>query len=496
MIKTEYISNKKNLSRKGEARKFRVVVIGGGISGLSSAYHLRELCIDNKIPLELIVLEKSERLGGLISSKTINNFIIEEGPDSFNNKKKSAINLINRIGIKSNIIFANEKADKVYVYKNKKLIPIPDRFMIAQTSFCALVSSKLFSLKGKFRIILETLLPRNSLKIDESVASFFRRRFGEEVFRLVAEPLFGGIYSSDTNNLSMQATLPHLLALEKQYGSIIKGMRRNKIYDNSNIENKRLKNSMFVSFRNGMQHLTDTLANQIPKESVKLNKMVRKIKMKNEKWQVITSSNEVIDTDCVIIATPATNAAKILREFNPLLANCLSDIEYVSTVTINLIYKREGILNDISGSGFIVPKSEDLPVSACTFSSIKFSGRTPANNILMRCFIGGEMKPEIYKKDDSWFIEEAHESISRVFGIESRPIFKLVSRNSQSIPQYMLGHVNRVSRIFNLTEQYPNLQLAGNAYNGVGIPDCIKSGENAAKNIFKYIKSKENSVNL
>jgi len=490
VTKLEYTTNQ-NFRNK----PFRIVVIGGGISGLSSAYRLVELSLRNSISLEIIVLEKSGKLGGVISSKLINNFIIEEGPDSFNTKNKSAIDLCYRIGMKSDIIHTNDEARQIFVIYHDKLVPIPEGFFLAPTRLMPFLNSPLFSFQGKLRILMDIVIPRRNSQEDESVASFFKRRLGNEAFELVAQPLFSGIYSSDPNMLSMQATMPHFIIMEQEHRSIIRAMRGNLISNAMNNKNSKSPYNSFVSFKGGMQDLINTLASYLPKKSIQLNKVVQNITITNDGWRIVTKNNDIIDANGVIVATPSIQAATLVRGFDPLLADYLSEINYTSSVIINLVYKREDISHPLNGSGFVVPISEDLPILACTFSSVKFPGRTPPEMILLRCYMGGAINPEIYEKDESWLIDSAHNSICGVLGIKSKPIFKMISRNPQSMPQYMVGHLDHISQIYYMIRKYPGLQLAGNAYEGVGIPDCINSGEKAAEKLFEFIQYKKNLAN-
>jgi len=481
-----------NIIRK---KPFRVAVIGGGISGLSSAHHLAELSLKYSVPLEIIVLEKSGKLGGVISSKSVKNFIIEEGPDSFNINKHSAIDLCHRIGMNSDIIHANDKSKQIFVIYRENLLPIPEGFLLAPTRLIPFLKSPLFSLKGKMRILMDIVIPRRNSQKDESVASFIKRRFGKEAFKLVVQPLFSGIYSTDPDMLSMQATMPHFIKMEQEHGSIIWAMRSKIKFNYTENKNSASSNSSYVSFKRGMQDLVNTLASYMPKESIQLNKIVQEITLKEDGWKIVTSNNNEIDVNGVIIATPSIQAATFVRGFDPLLADYLLGIKYTSSVIINLVYKREDIPHPLNGSGFVVPKSEDLPILACTFSSVKFPRRTPPGMVLLRCYMGGDINSDIYEEDDTSLNNAAHKSICGVLGIRSKPIFTMIRRNPQSMPQYTVGHLDHISQIYYMIKKYPGLQLAGNAYEGVGIPDCIRSGENAAEKLFEFIQHGENIAN-
>lgn len=470
----------------------RVVIIGGGISGLSAANRLTELSLENKLELEFILLEGRNRLGGLISTKQIDDYIVEEGPDSFISTKPWALDLCTRIGSQSNIIQKNNEALHTFVLKNGELLTIPKEFfMFTPTNPLSLVTSPLFTWLGKLRMVMDLFLPPRKSQEDESVASFFRRRLGSEVLDLIVQPIISGIYAADTENLSIRATLPKLIEMEAQHGSLIKATRNlRKSYNSNKSKNNRPEYGQFVSFKAGMENLIEDLSKRLPKKTIQLNRFVTNIEMKKGVWRLVLNDRNIIDASGIIIAIPSNRAANLLKEFDPILSDNLSKIKYTSTTIINLAYNRKDISHKLNGSGFVVPKFEGLPILACTFSSVKFPGRAPPDTVLLRCFMADAKNPEISERDDSYLIETTHRIISNIIGIQSPPVFSIVSRNPQCMPQYTVGHLDNVARINDRTLKYPSLQLAGNAYGGVGIPDCIHSGETAAVNLFKHINNK------
>ena len=238
-----------------------------------------------------------------------------------------------------------------------------------------------------------------------------------------------------------------------------------------------------------MQDLTNTLAAFLPKESIQLNKIVDKITITKDGWRIVTSNNDIIDANGVIIVTPSIQTATLVRGFDPLLADYLSEIKYTSSVIINLVYKREDISHPLNGSGFVVPIGEDLPILACTFSSVKFPERAKPGMVQLRCVMGGSTYPEVFERDDTWLSTKAHSYLSNILGINSQPIFKMVSRNIKTFPQYTVGHLDLISRINSRVIKYPGLELSGNAYEGVGMPDCVQLGEKAAENLLNNIQS-------
>jgi len=470
----------------------RVVVIGGGITGLSAANRLVELSSEKKIKLDVLLLEGSNGLGGVISTKKEHGYIIEEGPDSFITTKPWALNLCNRIGLDSKLIHTSDKNRRTYVVHHGKLIPIPDGFMmLAPTRILPFLTTPLFSWSGKLRAALETVLPRKTDQRDESLASFVTRRLGREVLDRVAQPLICGIYTADPETLSLRATFPQFLEMETKHGSVIRAMLKDKQIS------KGLKNgesgarySLFVSFKEGMQTLVSTLASRLPQGTIRKNQMVELIHNSLKSWNVITKSGDNLSSDGVIIALPSYQASKLIKGFDPSLASDLSKIQYESSAVINLAYNIEDISHPLEAFGFVVPKVESRAILACSFTSIKFPGRSPQGIALFRCFMGGALDPEILQRDDPSLINMAHEELCELLGIVSKPLLKMATRYPKSMPQYKVGHLELIEGIKEKVNKYQTLQLAGNGFNGVGIPDCIHSGESAAKNIFYCLQRK------
>jgi oxygen-dependent protoporphyrinogen oxidase len=241
-----------------------------------------------------------------------------------------------------------------------------------------------------------------------------------------------------------------------------------------------------------MGELIDALASSLPEGDIQLNKPVKRIETAGNTWKILTNNNESIDANGVVIAVPTIYAAGLVKGFDPLLGDYLSQIKYASSVVVNLLYRREDISHPLDGVGFVVPKIEGLPISACSFSSLKFTGRAPPETVLLRCFMGEDISKEVHDKDDSYLSGAVHNKLSVLLGIISEPLFSMVKRNLQSMPQYAVGHLERIARINQRAERYPGMELAGNAYYGVGIPDCVRSGEEAAEKLFKHLERSSN----
>jgi oxygen-dependent protoporphyrinogen oxidase len=354
---------------------------------------------------------------------------------------------------------------------------------------------------------MDLLLPRRQENgaiegSDESLAQFVRRRLGGEALERMAQPMVGGIYTADPETLSLRATMPRFLEMERQHRSLILALRRNAKGARSNSqaaaqavnEASGVRYNLFLSFDQGMQMLTDTLAKNISvmtemnsrQSSIRLNTRVESVQLTHEndqtvKWRITTNAHVTLHADAVCLALPAYAAAKLMRDIDIQLASELEGIPYASSATINLAYKREDIPHPLDGFGFVVPFIEKRSILACTFSSVKFAGRAPDNCALLRVFVGGALQPEMLDLAEVELISRVRSDLRDLLGIERAPIFAEVSKWENSMPQYHLGHLARVAGIRARVASLPGLALAGNAYTGPGIPDCIKSGEKAAE---------------
>ena len=464
----------------------RIIVICGGISGLSAAHRLIELSSEKELPLDVILLETGERLGGVISTKHVDGFLVEEGPDSFITTKPSILDLCRRIGLDSQLIPTSSVYRRTFVVHRGGLLPIPEGFlMLAPVQFLPFLTSPLFSWHGKFRILFDLVLPRAKGRTDESLASFVTRRLGREALERVAQPLISGVYTADPEKLSLRATMPRFLEMEEEFGSVIRAMMHERHKTESRQSGARY--SLFMSFKEGMQTLVDALAVRLPEGSVRFNYGVRRVEITQKGWNVITEKGLELQADGVIITTPAYQVAFLVEGFDPSLTADLLYIQYASSAVINLAYRREDITHPLDGFGFVVPVVERRAIIACSFSSVKFPERAPEGCVLLRCFCGGALQPEVFENDDSSLVGLAHKEMSELLGAKTKPLFSSVSRYPRSMPQYRVGHLEHVAKINEKLMKHRGLALAGNAYNGIGIPDCVRSGESAAEAVIKAL---------
>lgn len=459
----------------------KIVVIGGGITGLSAAHRLTELKEQQGLDIEVLVIEKATKLGGTISTVNKNGFLIELGPDMFFTKRPWALNLSKRLGLESELIETNESKRGTYVLWKKRLVPVPEGFlMLAPSKIIPFLKTPLFSWTGKLRMMLDLFIAKKDSS-DESLASFVRRRFGNEALERVAQPMIGGIYTADPEKLSLKATMPQFIEMEQKHGSVIKGMLNNK---QDSKQDSGARYSQFLSFENGMQTLVNALQKSLVDESIFLEESVNHIDKNNKNWEIQTDKRR-LSVSGVIVTTPSYHAASLVKDIDTDLASELNFIEHASSAVVICAYKREQISHELNGFGFVVPNVEKSDLIACSFSSIKFDGRASKNYILIRAFVGGALNPKILELEDDQIIDRAKRELKEILKIKDDPKFSLITRYPNAMPQYHLGHLDKVADIQKRLLEYNGLEIAGNAYSGVGIPECVHSGEQAAETMIK-----------
>src|SRR6185369_7783939 len=451
----------------------RIVIIGGGISGLAAAHRVTELNKEAQVTL----LEASERLGGTIQTEHRDGFLLERGPDSFISEKPEALALAKRLGLESQIIETNETFRRSFIVRNGRLRAVPEGFqLLAPSRMWPFITSDIFSLAGKARMAADLVLPRKNTNGDESLASFVRRRLGQEALTRMAQPMVGGIYTADPETLSLRATLPRFLDMEQKHRSLILAMLRQGRAQKTGTSGARY--SLFLSFDRGMQVLVDAVTRI--NADLRVKTRVQRVSL-DQSWTITTDQGEQLKADAVCLAVPAYVAASLVSDVDSRLADKLRAINYASTATINFGYRRTAIKHPLNGFGFVVPVIEKRSLIACTFSSVKFADRAPDDHILLRAFAGGALQPEIFALDEATMATRVEADLRELLGISEEPLFVEVAKWERSMPQYEVGHLERVTEIERLAGEMPGLALAGNAYHGAGIPDCVRSGEAAAE---------------
>lgn len=469
----------------------RIIVIGAGIAGLAAANRLVELTNEKSLAIELMLLEASPRLGGTIATERIDDFIVEAGPDSFITEKPSALLLCERLGLTSRLVSTQAAYQKIYIVHRGKLEALPEGFfLLAPTRFWSFIQSPLFSWAGKLRMAGELFLPRGEMNGDESLGAFVRRRFGNEALERVAQPLIGGIYAADPDKLSLTATMPRFKEMEQKKRSIIRAMWNEQRQRRRNRETgSGARWSLFVTLSAGMQDLVDTIARRLPEGTVCQNTPASSISYDGTSWRVQTKNHQQLDSDAVILATPAFHAAELLISVAAQAAADLNQISYASTATVSLAYRSEDFPRRPDSFGFVVPAVEGRKIMACTFSSLKYPGRAPEDHILLRAFVGGSLQPALINDDDATMERNVRAELSSLLGVTAQPLLSRIYRHPNSMPQYHVGHDVRINRIETSLSQIPTLVLAGSAYHGVGISDCVRTGEVAAEKIVNHLES-------
>jgi oxygen-dependent protoporphyrinogen oxidase len=457
----------------------RIAIIGGGISGLAAAFALEEH--RRAGALDYTLYESSQQLGGVLRTEHVDGCIVEAGPDSFISEKPWAADLCCSLGLGDQLIGSNDADRKTYILIRGRLVPMPDGLMfMVPTKILPTGLSPLFSLKTKLRMARELFHPPRAANGDESVASLVDRHYGAEMVDRLADPLLSGVYGGEAANLSVRAVLPRFAEMERTHGSLGRAMlaARKKIPSRAN----RPAAPLFTSLKNGMQQLIETLIPRLNQNSLITNAAVESIQPRTGGWS-ISAGLKSDHFNAVIIAVPAPAAAKLLSTCSSELSAELAAIGYSSSITVGLGYDQEVRRSLPPGFGFLVPRSEGKRLLAATFVHNKFPHRTPADRALLRCFFAGANAENIWQLSDDAIITIVRTELQQILGLHSAPLFSRVYKWKSAMAQYGVGHLERLDRIERLRQQLPGLALAGNAYRGIGVPDCIRSGQEAAKQV-------------
>ena len=465
-----------------------IAVVGGGIAGVAAAHRVVELSRAQQRPVHVTLLEANRRLGGSIATERVDGFVIEAGPDSFISEKPWALNLCERIGFTPRLVRTRDEFRRTFVVHNGALHALPDGFLLlAPTRFLPLITTRLFTWPGKLRMALDLVLPRGPQRRDESLGSFVTRRLGREALERVAQPLVGGIYTADPDDLSLAATMPRFLEMERTRRSLIWAMwTAQRRAPAATRATSGARWSLFVSADDGMQSLIDGIAERLPDGAVRVSSPVTAVEP-GAQWRVLTADGAALTADAVVLATPAHHSARIVSAFDARLGEELRGIPYASSATVSLAYCSEQIPRPLDSFGFVVPLVEARSIVACTYSSVKYPGRAPNGHVLLRAFVGGAMQQELFDQDDAAMAANVRRELRELLGIASEPLLTRIHRHAQAMPQYRVGHLDRMARIDAAVAPHHGLALAGNAYRGVGIPDCIHSGELAAEAVWDRV---------
>jgi protoporphyrinogen/coproporphyrinogen III oxidase len=457
----------------------RIAIIGGGISGLAAAFALEEARRAGAV--EYALYEASPHLGGVLRTERIQGCIVEAGPDSFISEKPWAADLCRALGLGGQLIGSNDAERKTYILVRGRLIPIPDGLMfMVPTKILATGLSPLFSWTAKLRMARELMHPRHQAAGDESVASLVGRHYGSEMVDRLADPLLSGIYGGEAGSLSVRAVLPRFAEMERAHGSLGRAMlsARKKLPETKG----RLALPLFTSLKNGMQQLVETLVPRLNPSSLLTNTRLQAVQPRTGGWSV-SAGLKSDHFNAVIIAVPALAAAQLLADCSTELSRELAGIGYSSSITVGLGFDL-GVRESLPpGFGFLVPRSEGKRLLAATFVHNKFPHRAPEDRALLRCFFAGKNAEDIWTLADDAIVSIVRNELQQIVGLRAAPLFARVYKWKSAMAQYGVGHLERLERIERLRAQLPGLALAGNGYRGIGVPDCVRTGQDAAKQL-------------
>lgn len=473
----------------------RIAIIGGGISGLSAAYYL-ERQKRAGAQLEYVLFERAPRLGGVLVTERVDDCLVEAGPDSFLTEKPWASTLARELGLE--IIGSNDADRKTFILVKDRLIELPDGLMfMVPTKIMPALLSPLFSLTTKLRMAQEFFHPPHKINGDESVATMVERHFGSEMVDRLADPLLSGIYGGQCRDLSVRAVLPRFVEMEAKHGSLTRAMleARKRM---AAMSHGRPKPPLFSSMKDGMAQLVDAILAQLDPVSIRTSIEIASVHLDKEvchpetasvaegpaSWELTTTTTGSRQHfHAVILASPAHVMSKLLTAAHPELASELGGINYSSSVTVTLIYDRAALAGKDLGFGFLVPRSERRRMLACTFVHNKFPHRAPSDKAIVRAFLGGATDEEVLDWSDDQILATVRRELGEILGLNPDPRTVRIYRWRRAMAQPAPGHLERVARIEELRKQLPGLALAGNAFHGIGVPDCVRTGMHAAEHV-------------
>jgi oxygen-dependent protoporphyrinogen oxidase len=471
----------------------KIIIIGGGIAGLAAAVHLKAGAKAHGKIVNVLLLEKNNRIGGKILTEKHDSFLIEGGPDSFLPEKVWTVNLAKHLGLGPEMLPSNDQCKGTYIYSQGKLHSLPEGVMLmVPTMFRPIAGSRLISWPGKIRMGMELFIPKRKTGEDESLASFVTRRLGRECLEKIAEPLVAGIHTSNPDNMSVLATFPRFVQMEQKSGSLIRGMlsamkgRPLATLSGPPPKAGEPKMTYFMSFRNGMQALSQACADFIGRDSIRTGAAVRVVEPKDKGYAVVLESGEMFEADQVMLGTASYDAAEMIKSFDEGLAAQMDKIEWSSSATVSIAFRKGDVKTQLKGFGFIVPRVEGRRINAATFSSIKWSYRAPDDHVLIRGYVGGGHHEElVHDLDDAGLTGMVLEELDAVLGLKAKARFSKVYRWHKGMPKYTVGHLDRISVLERALAAHPGLHLIGCSYKGIGIGDCIHEAQIAAEKILK-----------
>jgi oxygen-dependent protoporphyrinogen oxidase len=481
------------MTLRGKEEMLRLAVIGGGISGVSTAFFLQQHFEQRNVPFKITVYEKSTRIGGAVYTENVEDCLYEGGVDAFLSEDRDILKLCRDLSIQDDILNSDEARRQTLVFWEGQLRRMPKGFMMSiPTSFWPFLTDTLISWPGKIRMGMDFFIPQKTDNKDESFADFIRRRLGQEAFDKIAEPLVSGITGADVETMSIASTFPLYPDLEKEYGSLIKGLyQKRKKFLKAVPKASRSKYSFFLSFKAGMNQIVDKMVDRVGShafEHTGVKAITRKTdNLESPGYHILTENDTKADADLVVLATPAYVSSKIVTTLDPTLATRLATIPYNSAVIINYTFKASDLDKKLEGFGFVVPKKENRSIKAGSWASLKFPGRCPEGSTVVRASIAGNRVEACIAGDDARINAWVREDLRIIAGIHAKPLFYRVYRWPKSRPQYTLGHSQRVVAILETLSKHENLYLTGSAYSGASVARCLCQSRALAQTIMDEV---------
>ncbi|MCM3567821.1 protoporphyrinogen oxidase [Neobacillus mesonae] len=466
--------------------KQKVVIIGGGAAGLTAAFYLQKEIEEKNLSIEIQLIEASHRLGGKMQTVVRDGFTIERGPDSFLARKTSMIRLAKEVGMDGKLV--HNSTGRSYILVNEKLYSMPGgSIMGIPTEIMPFISTNLFSIPGKLRAAADFILPRSEKGKDQSLGGFFRRRLGDEVVENLIEPLLSGIYAGDIDQMSLMTTFPQFYEVEQKYRSLILGMKKAKpAKAKENVHQDNLKGA-FLTFKTGLQSFAEAIEAKLDSKTILKGHRAGQIVRNNGRYEIYLNNGETIEADSIVAAVPHKALQAMFSDYR--FFEPLKDVPSTSVATVALAFPADAIKNDIDGTGFVVSRRNDYSITACTWTHKKWTHSAPKGKALLRCYVGRAGDETIVDLSDDKIVKTVLDDLRKTMDITADPDFAVVSRWKNAMPQYTVGHQERMAVILEkMKEELPGVFLAGASYGGVGVPDCVDQGEAAVQKVLNFLK--------
>ncbi len=467
---------------------WRIAIVGGGISGLAAAWRLQQAASQQPdLAIDIALIDAADRLGGVLGTEQVDGYLIERAADNFLTGRSApwAEQLFHEAGLADELIGTNPEYQGAEIFWRGRRYPVPAGFqLMAPTRLWPILTSPLLSPAARLRMMLEPFVSSRHAHQDQSLRDFVAQRLGGQAARRLVEPLVAGIYTADPSTLSVQAALPQMVELVRQHGSLYRGMRRRR---QAARNTRGARYSLFAAPKQGMQALIDRFTQRLDRVNIQLGRSVRRLSRDEQQWCLMTRQAgrpvESAHYDAVILALPAYVAAQVLAQIDPLLAEQLHSISYAPAAIACLGYAKSQFPQPLKSFGTVVANDGTRVALAVSHSSLKFPHRAPEDHYLVRVFLGGALRPELLEKSDAELLRLAADELQVIYATQGVPKIQRLVRWERGMPQYELGHVEKVADIFERVSALPGLALAGNAYSGVGMPPCVRSGTEAADRV-------------